>query len=155
MRKSVILIVLAVCLMGVVNAQDYKTGIGIRAGNSLGFTIKHFQTKKVALEGLFTTRWEGFDLTGLYEVHGRAFDTDGLKWYYGGGVHIGFYDGNHVYWGEPGMTYTVVGIDGIIGLEYTFSEVPICLGLDWKPELNLIGYTGVWSEGALSVRYVF
>ena len=70
-------------------------------------------------------------------------------------THIGFYDGNNAYWGEPGITYTVVGIDGILGLEYTFSEVPICLGLDWKPELNLIGYTGVWSEGALSIRYVF
>jgi hypothetical protein len=155
MRRSVIIFILAICLIGAVNAQDYKTGLGIRAGNSLGFTIKHFQSSKAALEGLFTTRWEGFDLTGLYEVHGRAFDVDGLKWYYGGGLHIGFYDGNNADWGEPGMTYTVVGLDGILGIEYTFSEVPICLGLDWKPELNLIGYTGVWSEGALSIRYVF
>jgi len=138
-----------------VSAQDYKTGIGIRAGFSSGVTLKHFKSRKVALEGLLTTRWQGFDLTGLYEVHNKAFDVNNLNWYYGGGAHIGFYNGNYTEWGRNGTTYTVIGIDGILGLEYTFDEIPINLGIDWKPTFNLIGYTGIWSEGALSIRYVF
>jgi hypothetical protein len=155
MRRSILIIVLAIGFAITVSAQEYKTGLGIRAGNSLGFNIKHFQSKKVALEGILSTRWEGFDITGLYEVHGQAFDVEHLTWYYGGGLHIGFYKGSDAYWGEPGTQYTVFGMDGILGMEYTFQEIPICLGLDWKPELNFTGYTGIWSEFAFSVRYVF
>lgn len=137
------------------SAQEYKTGIGLRAGFSSGLSIKHFESNKAAFEGLLTTRWQGFDITGLYEIHGQAFDVEHLNWYYGGGAHLGFYNGNYVSWGTNGNAYTVVGIDGILGIEYTFSELPINIGIDWKPALNLIGYAGLWSEGAISVRYVF
>ena len=57
---------------------------------------------------------------------------------------------------EGGSTYTVIGIDGIIGLEYSFTEIPINVSIDWKPVLNIIGYSGFWGDGgALSVRYMF
>jgi hypothetical protein len=141
--------------VSLMNAQEYKTGIGIRAGNASGLTIKHFNSHKSAVEGLLTTRWQGFDVTVLYEVHNRAFDVDHLTWYYGGGAHLGFYNGSYAYWGNTGTSYTIVGIDGILGLEYSFDEIPINIGIDWKPALNLVGYSGVWSEGALSIRYVF
>jgi hypothetical protein len=48
-----------------------------------------------------------------------------------------------------------MGIDGILGIEYTFDDAPINLGLDLKPSLNLFGYTGLWAEFGLSARYVF
>ena len=81
-----------------------------------------------------------------------------MKWYFGVGGHIGFWNGDYTnhYWGEPGTTYTVVGIDGILGLEYSFSEIPINIGLDWKPAFNIVGYSGWWADGgALSIRYIF
>jgi hypothetical protein len=155
MKRCVLTLIIACCIVLMANAQDYKTGIGLRAGFSSGLTLKHFKSRKIALEGLLTTRWQGFDITGLYEVHNKAFDVNNLNWYYGGGAHIGFYNGNYADWGRTGTTYTVIGIDGILGLEYTFDEIPINLGIDWKPTFNLIGYTGIWSEGALSIRYVF
>ena len=155
MRKGVIVFIIVMSFVCVASGQEYKTGIGIRAGFSSGLTIKHFESRDAAFEGLLTTRWQGFDITGLYEIHNQAFEVNHLNWYYGGGAHIGFYNGNDVTWGRSGASYTVVGIDGIIGIEYTFDELPINLGIDWKPALNLIGYTGLWSEGAISVRYVF
>jgi hypothetical protein len=155
MKRFVITLMIGLSMASLGRAQEYKTGIGIRAGFSSGLTIKHFLSRKAAFEGLITTRWQGFDLTGLYEVHGKAFNADHLNWYYGGGAHIGFYNGDHAYWGNNGTSYTVIGIDGILGLEYTFEEIPINIGIDWKPALNIIGYSGFWSEGALSVRYVF
>jgi hypothetical protein len=155
MRKGIMAFMMFMIIVGTAGAQDYKTGIGIRAGFSSGLTIKHFESQNAAIEGLLTTRWQGFDITGLYEMHNQAFDIKHLNWYYGGGAHLGLYNGNYVTWGTNGTTYTVVGIDGILGLEYIFSELPINLGIDWKPALNLIGYTGFWSEGAISARYVF
>ncbi len=81
-----------------------------------------------------------------------------MKWYFGFGAHVGFWNGDYTkhYWGEAGETYTVIGVDGILGLEYSFIEVPINLGLDWKPAFNFIGYSGFRADGgALSICYIF
>jgi hypothetical protein len=155
MKRFVITLIMAMNIVVLVSAQEYKTALGLRGGFSSGLTIKHFMNHKAAFEGLLTTRWQGFVITGLYEIHNKAFDVNHLTWFYGGGAHIGFYNGNYVTWGRDGAAYTLVGLDGILGLEYTFQEVPINLGIDWKPALNLIGYSGLWSEGGISVRYVF
>ena len=36
-----------------------------------------------------------------------------------------------------------VGSDGIIGIEYTFQEIPVNISADWKPEFKFINYTGL------------
>jgi hypothetical protein len=157
MRKSII--VFAMVLAGFathLNAQDYLTSIGLRAGLSTGVTIKHFLNANDAVEGILATRWGGFNITGLYERHGRAFDTDNLYYYFGGGAHIGVWSGRNNPWFANTNTYTVIGIDGILGLEYVFTEIPFNISIDWKPGFNIIGYTGFWGdEMALSFRYIF
>lgn len=156
MRKILITFILAVSIVTLVSAQEYKTGVGLRAGLSQGLTLKHFVSDKAAFEGLLSTRWAGFDVTGLYEIHNQAFEVDHLNWYYGFGAHIGFWNGKNVPWGTLTSSYTVLGIDGILGMEYSFSEAPINIGIDWKPAFNLIGYSGFWPDGgALSIRYIF
>ena len=158
MKKIAVIVLFVFCLISISNAQDYKTGIGLRGGFDYGLTIKHFTAEKSAFEFLLASRWRGFEITGLYEIHNQAFNAERLKWYFGFGGHIGFWNGNytHDYWGNPGTNYTVVGIDGILGLEYSFKEVPINIGLDWKPAFNFVGYSGFWAdEGAISIRYIF
>ncbi len=138
------------------NAQDYKTAIGLRLGPSSGLSVKHFLNEKAALEGILARRWRGFNLTGLYEINMEIASVTGLNWYYGGGAHVGFWQGYPGHpWFNDNRSYTVLGIDGIIGLEYNFAEVPINLSLDWKPDLNLFGYKGIWGKDvAVSVRYL-
>lgn len=158
MKKILMVCLIVFCIGSIVNAQDYSTGIGLRGGFANGLTIKHFTREKSAVEVLLASRWRGVEITGLYEVHNVAFDVERLKWFVGFGGHVGFWNGDYTYkyWGDQGTNYTVVGIDGILGLEYSFSEVPINLGLDWKPAFNIIGYSGFWADGgALSIRYVF
>jgi len=149
-------VTLTLCIVALSSAQDYRTGIGFRGGFSQGLTLKHFVSNKAAIEGLLLTRWSGFGLVGLYEIHNQAFDVDRLRWYYGFGAHIGFWNGDYASWGTAGTSYAVFGLDGIIGIEYSFSEAPINLGIDWKPAVNLVGYPGFWADGgALSIRYIF
>lgn len=140
-----------------IQAQDYSTGIGLRGGWYNGLTAKHFLSEKSAVEGILTTRWQGFSVTALYELHKyTAFGVERLNWYYGGGAHLGFWNGTYTTWGTAGTTYLVIGIDGILGIEYNFAEIPINLSLDWKPAFNLIGYFDFWVDGAAaSVRYIF
>jgi hypothetical protein len=155
MRKISITILITFFAFAYGSAQDYNTGIGLRGGFANGITIKHFVSDKAAFEGIIASRWRGVELTALYEIHGRAFDTDRLNWYAGFGGHVGFWDGNDTRWGDD-RSYTVIGIDGILGLEYNFLEIPINLSVDWKPAFNLFGYSGFWADGgALSIRYIF
>ena len=156
--KKLFLLLLTVVLIGsfTVNAQDYKTGIGLRGGLANGLTIKHFISNNAAVEGIFSSRWQGFNITGLYEIHKQAFNIERLNWYYGAGAHVGFWDGGNVSWADDNASYTVIGVDGILGIEYNFKELPVNLSLDWKPALNIVGYSGFWGDGgALSVRYIF
>ncbi len=156
MKKIILTFALAFFIMSFADAQDYNTGIGLRGGFANGLTVKHFINRKAAIEGILDTRWRGFDITILYEVHNRAFDVDRLNWYVGIGGHAGFWNGDYAPWGDEGTNYSVIGVDGILGIEYNFSTVPINIGLDWKPAFNIVGYTGFWADGgAISIRFIF
>ena len=158
MKKYCLVILFVFAFSGLIKAQNYETAIGIRGGFAPGLTVKHFLTDKTAVEGIFSTRWGGFMITGLYEIEAPAFDTEGLSWYYGGGAHIGFWNSSNSdnpWWEDDhNDNYTILGIDGIIGLSYTFAEIPINVSIDWKPMINFVGYSGFWGDmAAISVRY--
>lgn len=139
-------------------AQDYQTGVGLRVGVSNGLTVKHFLSDRAALEGILHTRWRGLVITGLYEVHQDIDELPGLRWFYGGGAHIGTWNGNrgNPSWGDNRKGYTIFGIDGILGLDYKFNAAPINLSLDYKPAFNISSDVGFWGdEVALSIRFTF
>lgn len=157
MKKILTALIILFSVVTAANGQDYNWGVGLRAGLGQGLTVKHFISHKSAVEGILSTRWRGFEITGLYELHNRAFDVESLNWYFGAGGHIGFWNGDYTRgWGDPGKNYSVIGVDGILGIEYDFREAPINIGIDWKPAFNLIGYSGFWYDGiAISFRYIF
>ena len=130
-------------------SSNYKTALGVKFYPG-AITIKHFVKPNAALEGLLYLYNHGTRVTGLYEFHFDIPNASGLQWYVGPGAHIGFY--NTKYFGGG----TSVGIDGVIGLDYKFSGVPINLSLDWQPSFefgnNFNGFGGSW--GGLGIRYV-
>jgi len=149
----------------------YKLGLGVRAGLESGLTLKYFMKSNAAIEVILSRGWNygGARVTGLYEIQKRIADVKGLSWFYGIGAHIGYYNGNYYgytyhnggYYDNNGHwhntkqnNYATVGIDGILGLEYAFSEIPFTLGLDIKPYFNFNGGSNRFTDGAFSVRYV-
>ncbi|MCD4772749.1 MAG: hypothetical protein K8R41_05120 [Bacteroidales bacterium] len=159
MKKIILISLFFVASSFTLNAQDYRTGFGLRGGTSQGLSVKHFLSSETAIEGIVSTRWRGLMITGLYEIHNPAFDVYGLNWYYGGGAHVGFWNNSDyaIPWAETDYngSYTILGVDAIIGIEYTFIDVPINISLDWKPAMNFLGYTGLWGDaGAVTVRYI-
>lgn len=155
---------LIICLMlflmnysSTVNAQHYNTGIGGRFGDFSGFTIKHFISNTTAIDGLISFGYGGFLLTGLYEIQKPIVGVTNLDWYIGIGGHIGSINGSKDPWaGNTYGTYTAIGIDFVGGLEYSFSEAPFSIGLDWKPAINIIEDGRFWPNGfGLSIRYNF
>lgn len=158
LRKSLLLISFVVALSAWTQAQPYSTALGARLGFFNGITIKHFVSNSNAIEGIAAFRWNGFVFTGLYEWQKPIKGAKGLDYEIGFGGHVGFWDNDHYYWYDKDRdgNFTVVGIDFILGLEYTFAEVPFNLALDWKPAFNLVGDKHWWGDGvALSIRYTF
>lgn len=155
MKKVILLLFLFLPLSGALNAQEYETAIGVRGGLSYGLTVKHFFVPQTALEGILTTRWGGLMITGLYEIQ-QDLDHPGFSWYYGFGAHAGLFGGYESNpWFDDNEYYSVLGVDGVIGLEYVFEDVPLNISLDWKPALNLFGHSGFWGgDGALALRYI-
>ncbi|MFH1121310.1 MAG: hypothetical protein V1775_15940 [Bacteroidota bacterium] len=157
--KSVTIVLAAFLTVAALSGktQNYATGVGLRLGYFTGVTIKHFITGSNAIEGIASVRWGGFAVTGLYEWQKPIRGAVNLDYFLGLGGHIGVW-GNRYYWykDERNGTFTVIGIDLIAGLEYTFPQVPFNVGLDWKPAFNLVGDTHWWGDGvAVSIRYTF
>ena len=153
-------------------SSDYNTGVGLRFGGwETGLTVKHFIKDGAAIEGIFSSGWHyrGTRITGLYEWQKSISGAQGLYWFVGVGAHVGFYnerywykgdckDGRYEYKGEwynCDGTRAVIGVDGIIGLEYKFQEIPFTIGLDLKPSIDLFGWGRHYGDGAFTVRYVF
>ena len=155
--KRILYTLVLVCFITVTAvAQDYNTGIGIRTGTSNGLTVKHFITTNRVLEAIVATRWEGYNFTGLYQVYRQAWNVNRLNWFYGVGGHVGSYRGEGHRRYDNNEQYWLLGIDGIIGMEYNFREIPFNISLDWKPAIDVSGGFYPWGdEVAFSLRYIF
>lgn len=153
---------ITMCLVKNANAQsNYNTGAGVRLGGyENGLTLKHFISSNTALEGIVGFRPGAFVVTGLYEKHETAFAEPSLNWFYGFGAHIGGIDGNRTYRGYGNDKYYVdsgliLGADGIAGLEWTVTEIPLALSLDLHPRLELARGPFLNLEFAFTARYTF
>ena len=137
---SVSLFLAAIVFTTGVSAQSYKTGVGVRLSSSQAMvnnsiSLKHFLNERSAIEALFSFG-DPLAIGALYEVH-KPFSTEGLQWFYGGGGYLGFVKS----WNpnkNRNETDVNVGAQGVIGLDYKFTNLPLNLSLDWKPELNLV-----------------
>ena len=144
-------------------AQEYDSGIGIRAGLNPGVTGKIFFARHSvfktmgALEGIAAIRFKGLAVTTLYEFHTEIFDTEGFYLFFGGGIHVAYWNNNEVFWEtENQEMQTYAGLDGIIGLEYVIRDIPLTIGMDWKPFITLIGDNqGLIDDIAVCLRYYF
>lgn len=95
-------------------------------------------------------------VTGLYQLHNPFPDVREMTWYYGLGAHFATANASkkHPFDSASGSD-VFLGIDGVIGAEYTFKDAPISLSLDILPILNIIESPGVWLQAGLSIRYTF
>ena len=120
-------------------AQDYKTALGVRLSSSQAIvnnsiSVKHFLNEKTAIEALLSFG-DPLAIGGLVETH-KPVGASGVNWFYGGGAYLGFvktYNPNK----QRDETEANFGAMGVLGLDYKFTNIPLNLSLDWKPELNL------------------
>jgi hypothetical protein len=158
------------------NYSSYTTAIGLRAGYTSGFSLKHFVNQNAAVEVVLGSRWHGFNVTAMYQLHrGNALGIPNLSWQYGLGARVGFYDahryyyyrgygkckdpynpkcGNYYYYYRDGRPLTAWGIVGIGGLEYAFPEIPLTVSFDLIPYFYVNHPYRGFMDGSISLRYV-
>lgn len=148
-------------LLGRSASAQYQVAAGLKFGGyENGVSGKYFLNDNTALEGVLGFRSHGLAITGLYEIHQTAFGVNELKFYYGGGAHIGAI-GSGTYKRYNGDDYNyhnstiLLGADGVIGLEYAIPQSPIAVSLDLNPRLELA--TGPFFDIApgLGIKYMF
>ena len=98
----------------------------------------------------------------------KPLKVDGLDWYWGVGGQMRYrsfaYDYRYKVYGDPNWYYARdqrvtdidLGVDGVLGLEYTFKEVPLSLFVDANVFVELID-NPFWFHGqsGLGIRYNF
>lgn len=160
MRTHLLVLSLMIGLSGASYAQGpgYKTALGGKIGSLTGFNIKHYFSNLMAIEGTAGASPGGVGVAALAEFNFHFPSAPYLTLFFGFGADVGahFYNG----WGYyrrnyPGYRGVGFGIDGTVGVEYTFQEVPLNLSLDFGPRFSVfpgpgfdpLGYSG------LAVRY--
>ena len=150
MKKLLLLFLL---ITNISFSQNYTTAIGFKLGYP-GFgalNAKHFIGDQKALEasigGFSRTGYgSGFFLMLDYEINNEL--DPGFSWYYGGGALSAFTSSK-----ENDDSYTHMGINGILGIEYSFEEVPIICSLDSGPFVFFIPRVSFAWGGGLAIRY--
>ena len=164
MKHTILLFLLSFSIMA--SAQDYMRTAGIRGGINPGLTYRQFLDPSLAYEGLLSFRGEGVQFTVLrqkFEPTLWSF-SDGFFLVYGYGCHAGFTNSrtytflNRTYHYGKNKFSPLVGMDGFLGLEYHFPGLPVQVGLDFKPfiELSLHEFfrLNVW-DAAFTLKYTF
>lgn len=166
MKKTILvtLLLMSVFFVRESHAQSFGSAIGARLGVPLSVSYKTFISEANALEftagyrgfGSGITRYSWYNVTGSYQIHKplNIDGVDGLDWYYGFGGTVLFwtYDDAFV---NPGSN-TNIGIQGYLGLSYTFPNAPVNISVDWVPTYFINGFNnGFGSDyGSVGIRYI-
>jgi len=163
MRKQLLFFSLSLLLISGLFAQrsrdSYQNAVGLRGGFLYGVNFKHFLNEQSAIEAIAGTRWLGGSVTILYEYQQKTNFMEHLDWFVGGGIHGGFYPAVSYPLGQDEVqTYTgvlpAVGFDGIVGLEYKIHVIPLSVGLDFKPFLDLVNGARGFMDMGITIRYL-
>lgn len=146
-------------------SQDYDYALGASLGNISGVFYKQFTTDEAAVIRQISFIRGGAQLAFLRQYHQPIMleTTDKLFFYFGYGVHVGYYTYGkkiEIFNNKP---YTErylsagIGIQGNLGFEYHFIKYPLVLGLDYRPyfELNVPDIYSQRHGLAVIIMYAF
>ena len=166
--KRILFIGITLVFYSVASAQDYTFAIGVKAGKfSSGVSGKYFfqTTNSTALEANLTFKKNfGTAMVTLFlDKHFPLRNSQlqiPIDCILGAGIHAAYYKpgyyrikdgGKDAYYNE-GVT---LGIDAKLGLEHPFSFMPLTVGIEACPFLDLVNPGPEYLELAVVLRYAF
>jgi hypothetical protein len=161
-----ILILSGLMFAGSVFAQNYTRDAGIRVGDYFSATYRQYPDDEHATEVMLFIGRGGATLTILKEYFTPALRhiSENLYFQHGFGAHLGFRYLNHykvlnrTYQLEDWRFTPLLGVNGLIGLEYRFPDFPVMVGFDMKPyfEYSSIQIFSIYLKSVgVSIKYRF
>lgn len=142
-------------LSATTKAQSAETNqLGLRLGGFSGFTFRHVGSRDVGVQVDLLENYHGYWalISVMAEKHIPL--KEGFVLYFGGGAFLG---GNHdPYYvhNEDHYWAPTLGLQGTVGVDYYFHNVPLNLGLDLTPRFSFYYDPFPW-DGGISLRYIF
>lgn len=136
-------------LAGSLAAQSYNTVAGMRFGTDWGISVKQRVYDRITAELIFQSslQREETNITLLGAVH-KPLITRRLNFFYGGGLHKGWFSSTEDY-----SVKDPFGIDLVAGLDFTIAKLNI--SYDYKPAINIVGgEKRIYSQTGVTLRYV-
>lgn len=89
----------------------------------------------------------------LFEYNKNIVNTSGFSWYYGAGPSLGFYTAGG--YTKNGKSFSGMwgGATAVLGIEHTFSALPLNIALEGGPYLNLLPQIYIDGQVSVAVRY--
>lgn len=137
-------------------AQEYGNAIGIKLGTYNGITYKLFLNQETAIEAGFTFGNNTLGFTGSYQKFFPVKEVPHLNWFLGGGGHLIFVSGHNYIWNDYDHNNNIaLGVNGVAGVEYKFPNIPINIGAEVGPYINLANETMFNGMFGIFARYTF
>lgn len=138
-----------------------KNALGLRFGDNDGFGgeisyqrgLSENNRLELDLGWRNSNHVDAFKLVGTYQWIWHI--DGGFNWYAGAGAGLGSWSYDHQGVDDSGTFFLAAGQ---IGIEYGFSEIPLLLSLDFRPELYIgDGWRGddFGPDIALGIRFKF
>ncbi len=134
-------------------AQSYSTGIGLKGGvpGYGGINLKH---NFGGFYGDFTLGGGRDNLSVMALIVKQQALKDGFEWYYGGGCYVYSWRNGYTHNDKYYDNRASFGAMFVLGLEYTFEDIPLNIGLDAGPVVSVVPFTGIGFGSSLAVRYI-
>lgn len=160
MKSRFITLAIIFLFSGFSFSQNYSTAIGIKSGypGHGSLNVKHFVSSNMAIDVLAGSNFSSVSkymwAQCLFEVNKNIVNTSGFNWYMGAGPSIGYFTAGS-YQGKNGKSFTGMwgGVTGVLGIEHTFSALPLNIALEGGPYLN--AFPQVYFSGQMNVAVRF
>jgi hypothetical protein len=152
MRKlSIIIVFMLTFAPSAFSESPQKLGIGLVLGAPTGFSLKYWESSRIAYQGSIGGMFgRGLMLGADYLVHERIFRNSSAPFYYGAGLFLG----------DPGLgapSYShgtlALGVRAAFGVDYLVRDYPFDIAVELGPALLLTPVTGMGIQLSVAFRF--
>jgi hypothetical protein len=152
--KKIILVAFAVAMAAsntYASSDKGRVGIGIVLGAPTGFSVKYWETPRVAWQGSIGGMFNGGVMIGAdCLLHENAFRNPQVPFYYGPGVFFG-----SAGFGGPdyGHGKAALGIRAAFGVTFISRDYPFDAAVELGPSLLLTPTVGMGLQLSVAIRF--